>query len=89
MYPLNNTIYIKMQEIFIQKYQRWDHTGSIQKQTSLGIEREYWKLNGYERIIREDRQNYLFGKREKSLDKPRASKKRGKTFAHKKASTIH
>ena len=36
MYPLIGT---KIQEEFIQKYQRYDHTGSIQKKASAGI----WK----------------------------------------------
>ena len=53
-----------MQEKPIQKYQIWDHTGSIQKQPSAGIWEEYLRLNGYERIIMEDHQNCLFGKRE-------------------------
>ena len=39
MYTLNGAICIKIQEKLIQKYQIWDHTGSIQKQPSAGI----WK----------------------------------------------
>ena len=34
MYPFAGAIYSKTQEILIPKYQRWDHTGSIQKQLS-------------------------------------------------------
>ena len=37
MYPFTGTIYIKMQDRLIQKYQRRDHTGSIQKQPPAGI----------------------------------------------------
>ena len=33
-------------------------------------EREYWRLRGYEKIIREDHQNCLFDKKEMSYDKP-------------------
>ena len=43
MHPLTGTICIKMEERLIQKYQRWDHMGSIQKQPSTGIWQEYWR----------------------------------------------
>ena len=39
MFSLTGAICIDMQEKLIQKYQIWDHTGSIQKQPSVGI----WK----------------------------------------------
>lgn len=39
MYQLTSAIYIKINERYIQKNQRWDDTGSIEKQTSAGI----WK----------------------------------------------
>ena len=35
-------------------------------------EKGYWRLSGYERIIREDHQNCLFDKREICYDKPSA-----------------
>ena len=35
-------------------------------------EKGYWRLSGYERIIREDHQNCLFDKREIYYDKPSA-----------------
>ena len=59
MYPLTGAICIKMQKKLIHRYQRWDHTGSIQKQTSAGIWKKYWKLSGYERIKKEDQQNCM------------------------------
>ena len=47
-------------------------------------EKEYWRLSGYERIIREVHQNCLFPKTETSFDKPSACKKRYETFFIKK-----
>ena len=38
--------------------------------------KEYWRLSGYERIIREDHQNSLFNKREISYAKPSACEQR-------------
>ena len=58
-------------------------------------EKEYWRLSGCERIIREDHQNCQLDKREISYDKPRACEKRWETFFKKKingksrCSTIH
>ena len=50
------------------KYQIWDHTGSIQKQSSVGrwkiVLEAYKGINVYERVIREGHQNILFDKRE-------------------------
>ena len=43
-------------------------------------EKEYWRLSGYDKIIRVDHQNCLFGKREISYEKPSACKKRWETF---------
>ena len=80
MYQLTDAIYIKMQERLIQKYQRWDHTRSIQKQQSAGIWKEYWRLSSYERIIREIHQNCLLHKGEISYDKPSTCKKRWEIF---------
>ena len=37
MYLFTGAIYNKMQKGVIQKYQRRDHTGSIQKQASEGL----------------------------------------------------
>ena len=39
MYPLTGVICIKILKKLIQKYQRWDHTGSIQKEPTASI----WK----------------------------------------------
>ena len=69
-----------MQERLIQKYQRWDHTGSIQNQPSQIYEEKCWRLSGYKRIIRRDHQNCLFNKREISYNKPSAHKKRWDFF---------
>ena len=44
------------------------------KITICRYEKEYWKLSGYERIIRKDHQNCLFD------DKEIACKKRWETF---------
>ena len=49
MHPLTGAISIMVQEKIIQKYQRWDHPGSIEKQPPTGI----WK-----RIL----DSYLFRK---------------------------
>ena len=44
---------------------KYDDTGSIFKSNNLQpYEKEYWKLSGYERIIREYHQNCLFYKKE-------------------------
>ena len=83
MYPLSLTgaIYIKMQEKIIQKYQIWDHTGSIHHSNHLqAYGKEYWRLNGYKKIIMEDHKNCLFDKREISYDKASACEKRWETF---------
>ena len=37
---VTGALFIKLHERRIQKYQRWDDTGSIQKQTPTGI----WKI---------------------------------------------
>ena len=37
---------VEMQERLIQKYQRWDHTGSIQKQQSADIWKRILKTGG-------------------------------------------
>ena len=42
--------------------------------------KEYWRLSGYKKIIREDHKNCLFSKREISYDKPSACEKRWETF---------
>ena len=42
--------------------------------------KEYWRLSGYKRIIREDHKNCLFDKREISYDKSSACEKRWETF---------
>ena len=42
--------------------------------------KEYWRLSGYKKIIREDHKNGLFSKREISYDKPSACEKRWETF---------
>ena len=64
MHPLIGTICIYLQEKLVQKYQRWDHTGSIQNQPSESIrKKKHWRLRGYEKIIREQHQNCLFHKR--------------------------
>ena len=55
MYPLTGNICIKMQERFIQKDQKWDHTGSIKRNDLLAYEKE--------------RLNYLFDTREISYNK--------------------
>ena len=46
-------------------------------------EKEYCRLSGYERIVTEDHQNCLSGKREVSNDKPSACKKRWEMFCQK------
>ena len=42
--------------------------------------KEYWRLSGYKRVIREDRKNCLFDKSEISYDKTSACEKRWETF---------
>ena len=42
--------------------------------------KEYWRLSGDKRIIREDRKNCLFDKREISYNEPSACEKRWETF---------
>ena len=51
-------------------------------------EKGYWRLSGYERIIREDYQNCLFDKREMSCNKSSACKKRWETFCKKTVMVI-
>ena len=43
-------------------------------------EKEYWRLRGDKRLMREDHQNYFFDKRELSYDKPSACRKRWEIF---------
>ena len=95
MYPSTGAICIKMQEKII-RYIKDEIILEVFKSNHLqAYEREYWRLNGYKRIIREDHQNCLFHKREVSYDKPRACRKRWQTFFVKMSnnknrySTIH
>ena len=80
MYLLAGTIYINMQKKPIHKYQWEDHTGRIQKQTSVSIWKKILEVCDYVIKIRENYQNYLFNKREIFYDKPSTSKKRWEFF---------
>ena len=79
MYTFTGAIWTKVKERLIQIFQRWNQIGSIQKQPSVGIWKkilETLRKKVYERIIREDHQNYQFDKREISYDKPSSWEKR-------------
>ena len=83
IYSLTGAICIKRQEKLIQKNQISDHTRIVQNQPSAGIWNSilvYWRLSGYERIIRVDQQNCLFDKREIFYDKPSTCEKRWVPF---------
>ena len=79
MYPLTGPIYIKIQGSLIQKYHDEIIVEVFKRKHLKAYGKEYWSLSalsGYDRIIREDQQDYLFVKREISCDKPSACKKR-------------
>ena len=79
-YPLTGTISFKMQEKLIRNI-KYKITLEVFKSNHLQTyEKDYWRLSGYKRIIREDHQNCLFGKREISYDKLSACEKRWETF---------
>ena len=47
-------------------------------------EKEYWRLSGYKRIIRDNHQNCLFDKRQISYNKPSAcTRKMGNVFVNR------
>ena len=87
MYPLTGTIYIKIQGSLIQKYHDEIIVEVFKRKHLKAYGKEYWSLSalsGYDRIIREDHQDYLFVKRENILrqSKRLQEETRNKTFTY-------
>ena len=87
MYPLTGTIYIKIQGSLIQKYHDEIIVEVFKRKHLKAYGKEYWSLSalsGYDRIIREDHQDYLFVKRENILRQTKCLQEetRNKTFTY-------
>ena len=87
MYPLTGTIYIKIQGSLIQKYHDEIIVEVFKRKHLKAYGKEYWSLSalsGYDRIIREDHQDYLFAKRENILRQTKRLQEetRNKTFTY-------
>ena len=87
MYPLTGTIYIKIQGSLIQKYHDEIIVEVFKRKHLKAYGKEYWSLSalsGYDRIIREDHQDYLFVKRENILRQTKRLQEetRNKTFTY-------
>ena len=87
MYPLTGTIYIKIQGSLIQEYHDEIIVEVFKRKHLKAYGKEYWSLSalsGYDRIIREDHQDYLFVKRENILRQTKRLQEetRNKTFTY-------
>ena len=87
MYQLTGTIYIKIQGSLIQKYHDEIIVEVFKRKHLKAYGKEYWSLSalsGYDRIIREDHQDYLFVKRENILRQTKRLQEetRNKTFTY-------
>ena len=80
MYPFTGAISIKMQEKLFRNIKDEIILEVFKSNHLQAYEKEYWRLSGYKRIIREDHQNSLFNKREIPYFKLSACKKKWETL---------